>query len=80
MAFPAFLDKRMSKAYISSPIPTTPDAKGKISERKMDMKKYQIGIVVFVLLAAVSLGLAQGDKDKAKKAQTAPGKPNNLTQ
>jgi quercetin dioxygenase-like cupin family protein len=74
MAFPAFLDKRMSKAYIMPPIPITPDAKDKISERKMDMKKYQIGIVVLVLLAAVSLGLAQGGKDKAKKSQAATGK------
>ena len=38
------------------------------------MKKYQIGIVVLVLLAAVSLGLAQGGKDKAKKSQAATGK------
>jgi quercetin dioxygenase-like cupin family protein len=74
MAFPAFLDKRMSNAYIISPIPITPDAKGKISERNLDMKKYQIGIVVLVLLAAVSLGLAQGGKDKAKKSQAATGK------
>jgi quercetin dioxygenase-like cupin family protein len=74
MAFPAFLDKRLSKAYIIPPIPITPDAKGKISERKMDMKKYQIGIVVLALLSAVSLGLAQGDKDKAKKSQAATGK------
>lgn len=34
------------------------------------MKKYRIDIVLLVLLAAVSLSLAQGDKDKAKKAQT----------
>jgi quercetin dioxygenase-like cupin family protein len=74
MAFPAFLDKRLSKAYIIPLIPITPDAKDKISERKMDMKKYQIGIVVLVLLAAVSLGLAQGGKDKAKKSQAATGK------
>jgi quercetin dioxygenase-like cupin family protein len=74
MAFPAFLDKRMSKAYIIPPIPITPDAKDKISERKMDMKKYQIGIVVLVLLAVVSLGLAQGGKDKAKKSHAATGK------
>jgi len=74
MAFPAFLDKRMSKAYIISPIPITPDAKGKISERKMDMKKHQVSMVVLVLLAAVSLGLAQGSKDKAKKSQAATGK------
>ena len=74
MAFPAFLDKRMSKAYIIPPIPITPDAKGKISERKMDMKKHQVSIVVLVLLAAVSLGLAQGSKDKAKKSQAATGK------
>jgi quercetin dioxygenase-like cupin family protein len=64
----------MSNAYIISPIPITPDAKGKISERNLDMKKYQIGIVVLVLLAAVSLGLAQGGKDKAKKSQAATGK------
>jgi quercetin dioxygenase-like cupin family protein len=74
MAFPAFLDKWLSKAYIIPPIPITPDAKGKISERKMDMKKYQIDIVVLVLLATVSLGLAQGGKDKAKKSQAATGK------
>lgn len=41
---------------------------------KMNMKKYQIGIVALVLLVAVSLSLAQGDKDKAKKAQVASGK------
>jgi quercetin dioxygenase-like cupin family protein len=40
----------------------------------MDMKKHQVGIVVLVLSAAVSLGLAQGDKDKAKKSQAATGK------
>jgi quercetin dioxygenase-like cupin family protein len=40
----------------------------------MDMKKYQIGIVVLVLLAAVSISLAQGGKDKAKKSQAATGK------
>jgi quercetin dioxygenase-like cupin family protein len=74
MAFPAFLDKRLSKAYIIPLIPITPDAKDKISERKMDMKKYQIGIVVLVLLAAVSISLAQGGKDKAKKSQAATGK------
>ena len=34
------------------------------------MKKYRIDIVVFVLLAAVSLSLAQGDKDKARKVRT----------
>jgi hypothetical protein len=34
MAFPVLLDKRLSKAYIIPPIPITPDAKGKISERK----------------------------------------------
>ena len=38
------------------------------------MDKYRIGIVVFVLLAAVTLSLAQGDKDKAKKSQAAAGK------
>ena len=38
------------------------------------MKKYQIGIVALVLLAAVSLGLAQGGKDKAMKSQAATGK------
>ena len=38
------------------------------------MKKHQIGIVSLVLLAAVTLGLAQGDKDKAKKTQAATGK------
>jgi quercetin dioxygenase-like cupin family protein len=74
MAFPAFLDKRLSKAYIIPLIPITPDAKDKISERKMDMKKYQIGIVVLVLLAAISISLAQGGKDKAKKSQAATGK------
>jgi quercetin dioxygenase-like cupin family protein len=51
-----------------------PDAKCKISERKMIMKKYRIGIVVLVFLAAVTLGLAQGDKDKAKNAQAATRK------
>jgi quercetin dioxygenase-like cupin family protein len=40
----------------------------------MNMKKYQIGMVALVLLAAVSLGLAHGGQDKAKKAQTATGK------
>jgi quercetin dioxygenase-like cupin family protein len=40
----------------------------------MNMKNHQIGIVALVLLAAVTLGLAQGDKDKAKKTQTATGK------
>jgi quercetin dioxygenase-like cupin family protein len=74
MEFPAFLDKRPSKAYIIPPIPITPDAKGKISKRKIDMKKHKIGMVVLVLFAAVSLGLAQGDKDKAKKSQAATGK------
>jgi hypothetical protein len=74
MAFPAFLDKRLSKAYIIPPIPITPDAKDKISERKMDMKKHRIGMVVLVFLAAVSLSLAQGGKDKATKSQTATGK------
>ena len=38
------------------------------------MKKYQIGILFLVLLAAVTLSLAQGDKDKAKKTQAATGK------
>lgn len=38
------------------------------------MKKYQIGVVALVLFAAVSLILAQGDKDKAKKAQAPAGK------
>ncbi|HZF40159.1 MAG TPA: cupin domain-containing protein [Blastocatellia bacterium] len=38
------------------------------------MKKHRTGIVVLVLLAAVTLGLAQGDKDKAKKSQAASGK------
>ncbi len=38
------------------------------------MKKYQIGIVVIILLAIVSLGMAQGDKDKDMKAQTMTGK------
>jgi quercetin dioxygenase-like cupin family protein len=74
MAFPAFLDKRLSKAYIIPPIPITPDAKIKISERKIDMKKHRIGMVVLVFLAVVSLGLAQGGKDKAKKSQAATGK------
>jgi quercetin dioxygenase-like cupin family protein len=45
-----------------------------ISERKMIMKKYRIGIVVLVLLAAVMLGLAQSDKDNGRKAQTATQK------
>src|SRR5262245_13078792 len=40
----------------------------------MKMKKYQISIVALVLLAAASLSSAQGDKDKVKKAQAAPGK------
>jgi len=38
------------------------------------MKKYQIGIVALVLLATVTLGLAQGGKDEAKTAQAAAGK------
>ena len=38
------------------------------------MKKHQVSMVVLVLLAAVSLGLAQGGKDKAKKSQAATGK------
>ena len=38
------------------------------------MKKYQISIVAFVLLAAVSLGLAQGGKNKANNAQAVTGK------
>src|SRR5262245_33199019 len=73
---PAFLDKGMSGVYIIPHVEITPDAKGKTSEseRKMNMKKYQIGIVALVLLAAVSLGLAQGGKDKAKQAQAATGK------
>jgi len=40
----------------------------------MNMKKHQIGIFGLVLLVAVTLGLAQGDKDKAKKTQAAAGK------
>jgi hypothetical protein len=42
--FRAFLDKRMSGGYIIPRIVLTPDAKGKTSEseRKMNMKKYQI--------------------------------------
>jgi quercetin dioxygenase-like cupin family protein len=40
----------------------------------MNMKKHQIGIVALVLLAAVTLGLAQGGKDKVKKTQAAAGK------
>jgi len=40
----------------------------------MIMTKYRIGIVVLVLFAAITLGLAQGDKDKAKKAQASTGK------
>src|SRR5262249_4428521 len=74
--FPAFLDKWMSEVYIIPRIEIIPDAKDKTSEseRKMNMKKYQIDIVVFVLLAAVTLGLAQGSKDKANKAQAAAGK------
>jgi hypothetical protein len=38
------------------------------------MKKYHIGIVVLVLLAAVSLSLAQADKYKGMKSQTVTGK------
>jgi hypothetical protein len=40
----------------------------------MIMTKYQIGIVVLVLFAAITLGLAQGGKDTAKKAQAATRK------
>ena len=74
--FPAFLDKGMSEVYIIPRIEIIPDAQGKTSEsdRKMNMKKYRIGIVILVLLAAVTLGLAQGGKDKAKKSQAATGK------
>ena len=74
--FPAFLDKGMSGVYTIPRIEIIPDTKVKTSEsrRKMNMKKYQIGIVALVLLAAVSLGLAQGGKDKAQKAQAAAGK------
>jgi len=34
MSFPAFLDKRMSKAYIIPIIPITPDAKAKSQKGK----------------------------------------------
>jgi hypothetical protein len=38
------------------------------------MKKRQIGIVVFVLIAAVSLNLARADKNNGMKAQTVMGR------
>jgi quercetin dioxygenase-like cupin family protein len=74
MVFSVFLDKGMSGVYIIPRIVINPDAKGKTSERKMNMKKYRISIVVPVLLAAASLSLAQGDKDKVKKTHAATGK------
>src|SRR5215813_9638193 len=66
----------MSGVYMIPHVEITPDTKGKTSEseRKMNMKKYQIGIVALVLLAAVTLSLAQGGKDNAKKSQPATGK------
>jgi hypothetical protein len=72
--FPTFLDNEDERGVYQFANRNYPDAKGKISERKMNMKKLQIGNVALVFLVAATLGLAQGDKDKAKKAQVAAGK------
>jgi|SoiMethySBSTD1v2_1073268.scaffolds.fasta_scaffold1494994_1 quercetin dioxygenase-like cupin family protein len=69
MAFPVFSRQVVDAGVYKSANQDFTRRKMQISERKMIMNKYRIGVVVLVLLAAVMLGLAQGEKDNGKKVQ-----------